>query len=132
MIRLKKRNDKHQNIESFVANGVEFKGELNSKGSIRLDGLIEGKLNIQGDLILGERGLIKGEVKVENMILAGKVEGNINTKGRLEITPTGALLGDVICSVLTIEEGGILDGNSKMIKSGEKNDTGKLTEFKKK
>lgn len=128
---MKKRLDKHQNIESVIASGVELKGEINSKGSIRLDGSIDGKANIQGDLILGEKGFIKGEVRAENMVLAGKVEGNINTKGRLEITSSGSLLGDVICSVLIIQEGGILDGSSKMSKIGEKIETSKLTEFKK-
>lgn len=128
---MKKRLEKHQNIESFIANGVELKGELNSKGSIRLDGLVEGKINIQGDLIVGEKGFIKGEVRAESMVLAGKVEGNINTKGRLEITASGSLLGDVVCSVLIIQEGATLDGHSKMSKIGEKIEASKLTEFKK-
>lgn len=126
----KRRNDNYQNIESIISNGVEVKGELNSKGSIRIDGYMDGKINVQGDVILGEKGHIKGEIKSENMILAGRVEGNVNTKGKLEITATGLLLGDVSCSILTIEEGGILDGNSKMAKSSEKNDSGKVADIK--
>lgn len=121
----KRRDNNYQNIESIISTGVEIKGEINSKGSIRIDGNVEGKINVQGDVILGEKGHIKGEIKAENMILAGKVEGNINTKGRLEISSTGVLLGDIMCSVLTIEEGGILDGNTKMAKTSEKSDTGK-------
>ncbi|NLB89344.1 MAG: polymer-forming cytoskeletal protein, partial [Syntrophomonadaceae bacterium] len=89
----KRRENNYQNIESFIAQGVEVVGELNSKGSIRIDGYLEGKINVQGDIILGEKGHVKGEVKAENMIVAGKIEGNVNTKGRLEITSTGLLLG---------------------------------------
>lgn len=117
---MKRRENKYQNIESFIANGVELIGELNSKGSIRIDGYLEGKINVLGDIILGEKGHIKGEVKAENIIVAGKIEGNVNSKGKLEITSTGVLLGDIVCSVLTIEEGGVLDGTSKMKKAEEK------------
>lgn len=122
----KRRDNNYQNIESIISTGVEVKGEINSKGSIRIDGNVDGKINVQGDIILGEKGHVKGEIKAENMILAGKVEGNVNTKGRLEISSTGVLLGDINCSVLTIEEGGILDGTSKMAKSGEKSDNSKV------
>ncbi|NLB89440.1 MAG: polymer-forming cytoskeletal protein, partial [Syntrophomonadaceae bacterium] len=39
---------------------------------------------------------------------------------------TGLLLGDIVCSVLTIEEGGVLDGTSKMKKTDEKDSNPKI------
>ena len=65
------------------------------------------------------------------MILAGRVEGNVEAKTRLEIMNTGVMLGDVSSSVLIIEEGGVLDGTSKMGKANEKSEIGKLAEIKK-
>ncbi|HZK42864.1 MAG TPA: polymer-forming cytoskeletal protein [Syntrophomonadaceae bacterium] len=118
----RRRNGDYKNIESIISNGVEIKGELNSKGSIRIDGFLDGKMNVQGDIILGDKGHIKGEVKAENIIIAGKIEGNVSVKKRLEIATTGNLSGDVSCSILTIEEGGILNGNSSMDKIGGKPD----------
>ncbi len=126
----KRRGASHQNIESIISNGVEIKGELNSKGSIRIDGNLEGTMNVKGDLILGEKGFLKGEINAENMIVAGKIEGNVIANSRLEITSAGSITGDVTCNILIVEEEGILDGKSKMGKPGDKKDKGKLTEMK--
>lgn len=106
-----------QGIESLISHGVEIKGQVFAQGSMRVDGKIEGQLDIKGDLFIGEKGQIKGGVKVENIILGGKIEGDVLARGRFEITSTGIMNGDVTCSTLTIEEGGLLDGTSKMTKS---------------
>jgi cytoskeletal protein CcmA (bactofilin family) len=42
------------------------------------------------------------------------VEGEVCAKGRLEIHPTGKLYGNLITQILTVHEGGILDGHCKM------------------
>ncbi len=109
-----KKDQRNDNVKSFIAEGVEIRGQIQSKGSLRVDGGIDGGIDVQGDLIIGATGILKGEVKAVNIILAGKLDGNLVASGKLEITSTGKIMGDVQCSVFTIEEGGILDGNSKM------------------
>jgi cytoskeletal protein CcmA (bactofilin family) len=116
----------YENIASVIAEGVDIKGDINAQNSMRIDGSVEGKLNIKGDLVVGERGRIKGEVKVANIILAGKVEGNVAATGRLEITATGNMNGDISCSIMTIEEGGILEGSSRMSRQKEKPEAERL------
>lgn len=113
-----KKEQRNENIKSFIAEGVEFKGQLYSKGSLRLDGIVDGIMNVEGDLIIGPTGFSKGEVKAGNIILGGKMDGNLSASGRLEITSTGQLYGDIKCNVITIEEGGILEGSTRM--SGNK------------
>jgi len=113
-----KKEQRNDNIKTFIAEGVEFKGQIQSKGSIRVDGTVDGVIDVQGDLIIGPTGLLKGEVRAGNIILAGKLDGNPTVSGKVEITSTGQLNGDVKCSVIIIEEGGLLEGNTKM--SGNK------------
>jgi len=110
-----KKEQRNDNIKTFIAEGVEFKGQIQSKGSIRVDGTVDGVIDVQGDLIIGPTGLLKGEVRAGNIILAGKLEGNPTASGKVEITSTGQLSGDVKCSVIIIEEGGLLEGNTKML-----------------
>jgi len=117
-----KKDRPYQNIESVIAAGVEIKGDIAAQGSIRVDGAVEGKLNLKGDLVLGEKAHIKGEIRVNNIILAGKVEGTVHAAGRLEITSTGQMNGDIICSSISIEEGGILQGSSRMSMNKEKSE----------
>lgn len=124
MISLWKKG-KQQNIESLISQGVLIKGEISSSSSIRIDGSVEGKVTVKGELIVGEKGKIKGEVLVDNLILAGRIEGNIEAKGRLEITASGSIMGDASCSLISIEEGGFIDGTSKMIRPRETNERDK-------
>ncbi len=109
----KKKNSEHH-IQGFISAGVEVKGIINSRESIRVDGTVDGELSIAGDLIVGEQGKIKGEVKVKNLLLAGTINGNAAASEKITITATGAIHGDVRCAALVIEEGGILSGSSKM------------------
>lgn len=122
-----KKDNSYPNIESLISQGVEIKGEINSPGSIRIDGVVEGQLFVKGDLIVGEKGFIKGEVKVENLILAGKIEGNIEARGRFEIKSTGMMSGEASCSTISIEEGAYLEGTSRMSKGKEKLEEKKQT-----
>lgn len=111
---LKKRDKSFSQIESLIANGVTIKGNIISQGSMRVDGFIDGKMDIKGDLIIGENGHVKGELQAENAMLAGKVEGSLIVRQRCLISETGLMMGDITCSVLSIEEGGTLHGASKM------------------
>ena len=129
---MRKKDRSFQNIESLISSGVEIKGDINSQGSIRIDGQVEGNLNIKGDLILGEKGKIKGEVRAENIIIAGKLEGKAAAGTRFEIAATGSITGDINATTLIIDEGGTLDGNSRMTRTKEHNiDSERVLNFKK-
>ncbi len=118
---IKKKERSFQSIESLIASGVEIKGDIVSQGSIRIDGYVEGNLNIKGDLILGEKGKLKGEIKAQNIMIAGRLEGKANAGARLEIAATGAVVGDINAVTLIIDEGGLLDGNSRMTRAKDQN-----------
>ena len=118
---MRKKERSFQGIESLIASGVEVKGDIVSQGSIRIDGYVEGNLNIKGDLILGEKGKLKGEAKAQNIMIAGGLEGKANAGTRLEIAATGAIIGDINAAILIIDEGGLLDGNSRMARAKDHN-----------
>ncbi|MGE5454839.1 MAG: bactofilin family protein [Methylocystaceae bacterium] len=110
----KTKNRAFEGEQTVIGNDTHFKGELEANGNIRLDGLVEGHIAISGDLFLGERGKVSGNISAQNVIVSGKVEGDIKTLGRIEIMPTGVVQGDVTCEALIIDEGGILQGCSAM------------------
>jgi cytoskeletal protein CcmA (bactofilin family) len=65
---------------------------------------------IQGLLILGENGSVKGKITAGNMILAGHVQGRIAVTGMIEIRSSGHVLGNIVCQKIVIAEGAYLDG----------------------
>lgn len=104
----------YDNIETILAENVYITGQISSKGSMRIDGEVDGNVESKGDLIVGERGRVKGNVNAHSVLVAGRVEGNVQAKGRTEVRPGGLLIGDVDADTFVVEEGGRFMGHCKM------------------
>jgi cytoskeletal protein CcmA (bactofilin family) len=100
-------------LESFIGSGTEFQGELNVKGALRLDGRFDGKMNAAG-IILGETGVIKGEILVKKIIIGGKVEGNLRAEEIVEIKASGKVWGNIFAKKIFITEGAKVNGKIEM------------------
>jgi cytoskeletal protein CcmA (bactofilin family) len=116
----------NEQLESFIGSGTEFQGELNVKGTLRVDGRFDGEVNAAW-IILGETGLIKGEISAKKIIIAGKVEGNLRVQEIVEIKATGKVFGDIFTNKISMAEGAKVNGKIEM-----KVDENKIIDFKSK
>jgi cytoskeletal protein CcmA (bactofilin family) len=112
-----------EKLESFIGANSNFKGDIDTKGTLRVDGTVDGNVNADW-VILGEKAFLKGNITARGIIIGGRVEGNLKAKEIVEIKPKGQVSGDISTSKLTIIEGGIFDGRSSMMK-----DESKIVEF---
>lgn len=103
----------NEQLESFIGSGTEFQGELNVKGSLRVEGQFDGKVNAPY-VILAETGVIKGEASAKKIIIEGKVEGNLRVQEIVEIKATGKVLGDIFTKKISITEGAKVNGKIEM------------------
>ncbi len=108
-----------EKLESFVGTNSTFKGDIDTKGTLRIDGRMEGKVNADW-MILGEKASLNGDVTARGIIVAGTIEGNLRAKEIVEIKAKGRVCGDIHTNKLTIAEGGIFDGKSSMSKEESK------------
>jgi len=108
-----KTNSEEMNV--FWGKDSLFKGKVNSEGIFRLDGKIEGEIYHSGTLVIGETAVIKGKVEATTLILNGNLEGDVTTKERMEIHGRGRLFGTVLTPIFVIQDGGIFEGNCKMV-----------------
>ncbi len=100
---------------TYLEAGTNIKGDLDSKGSVRLDGKLEGNIKILGNLEISSGASVTGEhLEVDNLILHGEVRANVTAKGKITITKAGRLYGDVKASALDIESGAVFSGRSEM------------------
>jgi len=100
---------------SIIGKGTEFKGTLKDKESIRIDGKFEGKIQVEGNVIVGQDAVIKADIQAKSISIGGKVTGNVDCQEKVEIFPSGSLEGKVKASDLTIAEGAFFNGECKMI-----------------
>ncbi len=102
-----------EKMETFLGTNSNFKGELNVKGTLRVDGLAEGRLEAEC-VILSERARVKGEVKGRKLIIGGTVEGNLFAHDLVEIKSKGRIFGDIFTQKLTVSEGAEYNGRIEM------------------
>jgi cytoskeletal protein CcmA (bactofilin family) len=108
-----------EKLESFVGVQSHFKGDIKSKGTLRIDGMVDG--NVEADwVILGEKASLKGNASARGVIVGGKIEGNVAAKEILEIKSKGKVTGDISAPKLTVSEGGIFEGRSTMNREDSK------------
>jgi cytoskeletal protein CcmA (bactofilin family) len=106
-------------IETVIGRNTSIKGTISGSGNIRIDGTVEGEILSDGDVVVGEQGVVTAAIKAANVFISGSVKGNINADGKLSITSTGRLVGDVSTLSLSIDEGASFKGNSNMEKRVE-------------
>lgn len=102
-----------EKLESFVGVNSYFKGDIKTKGTLRIDGTLEGNIEVDW-LILGETAQLKGNAEARGIIVGGKVEGNIKAKEVIEIKAKGEFRGELTTGKLSVAEGAIFDGRSTM------------------
>ena len=52
-------------------------GNISASTDIRIDGILQGNLDCQGKVIIGEQGRVQGDIKAVNAEIMGTVCGNI-------------------------------------------------------
>ncbi len=109
-----KNTNAENNAVTIISEGVVLDGKLSSKGNIRIDGIVKGDVNAEGNVTIGERGEINGVVNAVAIIVGGKILGTVIANEKIILESSSRLKGDLITKTLIIEEGAIFDGKSSM------------------
>ncbi len=101
---------------NLVGSGTTIKGEINSKGDIRVDGKIIGEVRSKGKIVVGDTGTIEGDIFCLNADLSGRVNGKADVTELLSLQASAIFLGDIIANKLSIEPGARFTGTCSMEK----------------
>jgi len=112
-----KTASEHQHIDTLIGVHSSFTGELAFEGAVRVDGRFEGNIRSAkgGTLIISKGAEVSGEVNVPNLILHGLIKGNVHSCNSLKVGETGCINGDVEYRVITLAEGGAVNGRCSRI-----------------
>ena len=118
---------------TVIGSGTIISGGIISDSMVmRIDGQVEGGIKTKGDLIIGEKGVINGDINAASLTLAGAVNGNVDAINKITIEAGGRLIGDINTELLAIDETAILQGRVNMkIEDHDKADVVKEAEKEK-
>ena len=108
-----KKTEMTETINTIGA-GTIVTGDIQSKGDIRLDGVLKGSVNTSGKVVLGKEGIIEGDVVCNNADISGTIKAKITVSQLLSLKATAKLNGEIITNKLSIEPGAAFTGSCSM------------------
>lgn len=112
-------------LNGFVDSGCTIRGELEFKTYFRVDGRIEGKVRSRAELVVGEGGVVEGELEVARCVIGGEVRGTIRSTEQVMLHATAKVWADIETPALVMEDGAFLEGAVTMETKGVKKNTTK-------
>ena len=109
------KHHKPQNrIDSLIGHGTSIEGDLHFSGGLRVDGTIKGNVIATGDkpgtLVLSEKAVIEGSIRVGHLIVNGRIHGPVLASHYLELQPKSQVTGDIHYRTLEMHPGAIIEG----------------------
>jgi len=99
---------------NHIANGTMIKGDVIAEGNIRIDGKLEGTLSSKAKVVVGNTGVISGDISCQTASIEGKVDGKIQVSELLSIKSSGSFKGDMDAGKLEVQQGAVIEGTVNM------------------
>lgn len=116
-------------MDTVIGENTTFTGNIESDGSIKIEGRVEGDIKAAGDISLLVNAVVTGNIWCENMVVAGTVNGNIYAKNNLHLESTARIKGDIEVHSFVTDAGAYFEGNCKMIDQLPDDDKNKKKKF---
>jgi len=114
MFFVKNYRSKKGRFHSVIDKETSIEGKVYSPGSIKIEGGATGEIISRKEVVIGQDGKVRANIKARNIIIDGNFVGNIILLGEARITFRGKLFGNLIQrnSCLSIEPGGLFRGKN--------------------
>lgn len=101
-------------IDSLIGAGTTLEGNITFTGGLRVDGRVHGNVISSGDqpgtLVISEQAEVVGEIRVNHVIVNGRVNGPIHASESLDLQAKAQVTGDVHYRRLEIQGGAVVQG----------------------
>jgi cytoskeletal protein CcmA (bactofilin family) len=94
---------------------LTIEGAITSEEDLQIDGKVRGPISLQGRrLTVGRTAELNSEVTAGEVIVYGKLTGNLYARDRVEIKRDGSVMGDVVTTRVSIEDGADFKGRMEI------------------
>ena len=109
-----KRGSSAEQVLNTIAAGTVLEGSIITEGDIRIEGTVKGKITCNSKLVIGENGVVEGNVDARNAHISGKVKGEVVIRELLQLQRSGNIEGNLYTQKLAVEVGAEFTGNCTM------------------
>ena len=101
-------------LATIIAAGTEIKGDIDSKGDIRVDGTLTGNLSTTSKVIIGTNGKINGDVQANTADVLGQINGNVKITELLYLKDNCEVNGNIYTGQLQVDASAKFNGECHM------------------
>lgn len=101
-------------LVGYLYKGCRVNGQLSFQGAARIEGIVDGDIQCQGTLTIGDGAEVRAKISGQVVVIHGKVDGNVTAKEKVELRAPARLIGNVSAPRLIISEGVVFDGDCSM------------------
>ena len=109
-----KRNRDEAGV-TLVATNCELVGDIHFNDQLLINGVVKGNIYAQSGskatVTVSEKGRVRGEIRVPNVIVNGKVFGDINSDRHVELAAKAEVKGNVYYNFIEMVMGSWVDGH---------------------
>jgi cytoskeletal protein CcmA (bactofilin family) len=98
-------------INSIIGDGTRFRGDLDLKGLLRIDGDFEGNIRTTGRVLVGKGGRARCLIEADTVVVGGVVKGDIKAVTKVVLLSTCIMIGNIRSPRIIVEEGVLLHGH---------------------
>lgn len=99
---------------NLIGNGTTIKGEISATGDVRVDGTVLGTVKSTGKVVIGQQGLVEGDIACNSADISGRVKGSMRVAELTTLKSTSRLEVELYTKQLLIEVGAIFTGKCDM------------------
>jgi cytoskeletal protein CcmA (bactofilin family) len=101
-------------MATIIAAGTEIKGNMQSKGDIRVDGVLNGNLQTASKVVVGPAGAVMGDVVAQTAEVLGKITGTIRVTEMLCLKGNCEVNGNIYTGQLQVDPSASFNGECHM------------------
>ncbi len=112
-----RKDSKEQEEEKSIEINAQMQGTLSFEDpvNLKINGQFKGSLQTKGTLTIGNTAQVTANIIGDNILVGGRVKGDIVAHKMLVLLPTAILQGNISTPKLNIVEGAVFQGNCQMI-----------------
>ena len=102
------------NGTTLIGAGTTLKGDIKSNSDLRIDGTVHGNITSSAKIIIGNGGLVEGDITCIQADIVGKVSGNVRSKELLQLRGECVVTGNLYAGKLQVEPTATFNGQCHM------------------
>jgi cytoskeletal protein CcmA (bactofilin family) len=99
---------------SLLDSQLTVTGDLDTAGSLRIDGRLDGTVRRADVVVLGVGATMSGDIHAREVVIGGTINGTVHASERVELQATAIVTGDIVTQSVLVQEGGVVNGRVLM------------------